>query len=49
MQKKIKVLFICIPNSARSQMAEALLNKMAGDKYEAVSAGLEPGELHYPS
>ena len=45
-KRKIKVLFICVHNSARSQMAEALLNQMASEKYEAVSAGLEPGELN---
>lgn len=44
--RKTKVLFICVHNSARSQMAEALLNQIAGDKYEASSAGLEPGELN---
>jgi arsenate reductase len=44
--QKIKVLFVCIHNSARSQMAEALLNAMAGDRYEAESAGLEPGTLN---
>ena len=44
--QKIKVLFVCIHNSARSQMAEALLNTIAGDKYEAESAGLEPGTLN---
>lgn len=44
--RKIKVLFICVHNSARSQIAEALLNQVAGDKYEASSAGLEPGELY---
>jgi arsenate reductase (thioredoxin) len=41
-----KVLFICIHNSARSQMAEALLNYIAGNKYQAESAGLEPGALN---
>jgi len=41
-----KVLFICIHNSARSQMAEELLRKMAGDRFEAASAGLEPGALN---
>lgn len=45
-EKRIKMLFICVHNSARSQMAETLLNQMAGDKYEASSAGLEPGELN---
>jgi arsenate reductase (thioredoxin) len=43
---KEKVLFVCVHNSARSQMAEALLNKIAGDKFEAHSAGLEPGKLN---
>lgn len=41
-----KVLFICVHNSARSQMAEAFLNKYGGDKFIAESAGLEPGNLN---
>lgn len=45
MQKK-RVLFVCIHNSARSQMAEAFLNNMAGDRFEAESAGIEPGALN---
>lgn len=45
MNKK-KVLFICIHNSARSQMAEAWLNKICGDFFAAQSAGLEPGILN---
>lgn len=43
---KQKVLFICIHNSARSQMAEAWLNHICGDVFEAQSAGLEPGTLN---
>ena len=43
---KQKVLFICIHNSARSQMAEAWLNDICGDYFEAQSAGLEPGKLN---
>jgi arsenate reductase len=43
---KKKVLFICVHNSARSQMAAALLNKRCGDFYQAQSAGLEPGKLN---
>jgi arsenate reductase len=43
---KKKVLFICVHNSARSQMAAALLNKVCGEFFEAQSAGLEPGTLN---
>ena len=43
---KKKTLFICVHNSARSQMAAALLNKRCGQFFEAQSAGLEPGMLN---
>ena len=43
---KQKILFVCIHNSARSQMAEELLRKLAGDQYEVESAGIEPGSLN---
>jgi arsenate reductase (thioredoxin) len=43
---KKRVLFLCIHNSARSQMAAAYLEKIAGDRFEVESAGLEPGMLN---
>ncbi|HEY2801876.1 MAG TPA: arsenate reductase ArsC [Chthoniobacterales bacterium] len=43
---KRKVLFVCIHNSARSQMAEALLSQCWGESFEAESAGLDPGQLN---
>jgi len=43
---KDKVLFICVHNSARSQMAEAFLNAYGNEYFQAESAGLEPGELN---
>jgi len=41
-----RVLFLCVHNSARSQMAEAFLKRLGGGRFESESAGLEPGRLN---
>ncbi|WYD81151.1 MAG: arsenate reductase ArsC [Candidatus Electrothrix gigas] len=46
MIKKYSVLFVCIHNSARSQMAEAFLRTLGGESFSVESAGLEPGTLN---
>lgn len=43
---KQKMMFICIHNSGRSQMGEAFLRKLAGDRFEVHSAGIEAGKLN---
>ena len=42
MQKKKMVLFICVGNSGRSQMAEGFFNSISPESYYAVSAGTKP-------
>ncbi len=42
----IRVLFLGVHNSARSQIAEGLLCAMAGDRFDAFSAGSAPSSLH---
>ncbi len=44
--RSLKVLFVCIHNSARSQMAAAWLNHLCPESAVADSAGLEPGTLN---
>lgn len=46
MDDPIRVLFLCVHNSARSQMAEAFLRLYGGARFRVESAGLEPGTLH---
>ena len=38
------ILFVCVHNSGRSQMAEAILNKLSSGKVRAISAGTEPAK-----
>jgi arsenate reductase (thioredoxin) len=45
-ETKPRVLFVCTHNAARSQMAEALLRHYAGERFEVLSAGHSPTEVH---
>ena len=48
MTTKQRVLFLCTGNSCRSHMAEGILRKLAGQKYEAFSAGSKPAGFVHP-
>ena len=43
---QIRVIFVCTGNSARSQIAEALLRRDGGDQFDVVSAGVDPRGVH---
>lgn len=45
-ERPIRVIFVCTGNSARSQMAEALLRHDGGPRFEVVSAGVDPRGVH---
>jgi arsenate reductase (thioredoxin) len=42
------ILFVCVHNAGRSVMAEALLKRVAGDRYRAMSAGTDPADRPHP-
>lgn len=46
MSNKLRILFLCVHNSARSQLAEGILRALAGDRVEVFSAGSEPSFVH---
>ena len=48
MERKTKVLFLCTGNSCRSQMAEGLLRDLAGERFEALSAGMDESNAVHP-
>jgi thioredoxin type arsenate reductase len=45
-ERPIRVIFVCTGNSARSQMAEALLRHDGGSRFDVVSAGVSPRGVH---
>jgi len=48
-EKKATVLFVCVHNAGRSQMAAGYLNALAGDRVQVLSAGTEPKDQVNPS
>lgn len=48
MPDRLSVLFVCVHNAGRSQMAAALLSRLAGDRIEVRSAGTEPADQINP-
>lgn len=44
-----RVLFVCLHNAGRSQMSQALFQRVAGDRHEARSAGTTPAEQVHPN
>jgi len=49
MSKKASVLFVCVHNAGRSQMAAGYLQHLAGDRIDVLSAGTEPGNQVNPA
>ena len=47
--RRPRVLFVCVHNAGRSQMAAALLSRLAGDRVEVLSAGTEPADRLHPA
>jgi arsenate reductase len=46
--KKPRILFVCVHNAGRSRMSAAWLHHLAGDRYDALSAGTEPADRPHP-